>query len=270
MSDGSRARKATSASVVGRGSCDRPGRYRRSNDVIALTSVLPIPASIDNDGDGLRDEDPALPTDPSLITGGCAVIDNDGDGLYDEDPINGIDDDNDGLIDEDDPDDDGDGLVDEDGACEDAVVIEFTYEFDVTGLGIGQGDGVVPSADDLRIDLIATFGSAGTRGNGGASCTLDANCNGVIDVDDPATPLVDESETDNIRSIQQRLRFDPTACVAACAPVTLTSPGASPRTPPACLSRPTRSTKSSTRPASPARCGSSRSKAWSPAADCNA
>ena len=62
---------------------------------------------VDNDGDGLINEDPA---DPQR--------DDDGDGLINEDPVNGIDDDGDGLIDEDEVqrfDNDRDGLVNEDG-----------------------------------------------------------------------------------------------------------------------------------------------------------
>ena len=62
---------------------------------------------VDDDGDGLIDEDPV------------DVVDNDGDGLFNEDPPDGIDNDRDGLIDEDfaDPqfDNDGDGLLNEDG-----------------------------------------------------------------------------------------------------------------------------------------------------------
>ena len=62
---------------------------------------------IDDDGDGLIDEDPV------------DVVDNDGDGLFNEDPVDGIDNDRDGLIDEDGPDpqfdNDGDGLLNEDG-----------------------------------------------------------------------------------------------------------------------------------------------------------
>lgn len=79
---------------------------------------------IDNDGDGLYNEDGPEPQ-----------VDNDGDGLFDEDPIDGIDNDGDGRLDEDpseqidndldglfgedpvDPqiDNDGDGLLNEDG-----------------------------------------------------------------------------------------------------------------------------------------------------------
>lgn len=62
---------------------------------------------VDDDGDGLIDEDPV------------EVVDNDGDGLFNEDPPDEIDNDRDGLIDEDfaDPqfDNDGDGMLNEDG-----------------------------------------------------------------------------------------------------------------------------------------------------------
>ncbi len=78
-------------------------------------------AGVDDDGDGLVDEDPVEP--------GCWINndgdylineddpDDDGDGLVDEDPVNGLDDDWDGYVDEDPVaglDEDGDGLVDED------------------------------------------------------------------------------------------------------------------------------------------------------------
>lgn len=148
------------------------------NDVIALSDVLPIPATLDNDGDGERDEDPA-----------------------------------DGI------DNDSDGQIDEDGACEDAVVINFEYSFDVSGMGLVAGE-------SLRINLMATFGSAGSRGGSGASCTLDVNCNGVIDLDNPATDLVDEGEEDNIRTVQQRLKFLMPECNRVCETVTLNDDGA--------------------------------------------
>jgi hypothetical protein len=182
-----------------------------TNDIIALSGQLLIPPTQDNDGDGLRDEDPPLPNDPSLLNRACAkIIDNDGDGLFDEDPIDGVDNDGDGLIDEDDPDDDGDGLVDEDGACEDSVVINFCYSFDITGLGIeGPGDGMIGTADDLRIDLIATFVSGGKRGG---TCNIDVDCDGI--------------DEEYVRSIQQRLEFDPPACTPVCDCVTLDDPGA--------------------------------------------
>lgn len=62
---------------------------------------------VDDDGDGLVDEDPV------------DLVDEDGDGLFNEDPKNGVDDDRDGKVDEDEADlqfdNDGDGLLDEDG-----------------------------------------------------------------------------------------------------------------------------------------------------------
>lgn len=193
------------------------------NDIIALVDVPAVEPSLDDDNDGLRDEDPPLPDDPSKITGGCAVIDNDGDGLFDEDPIDGIDNDNDGLIDEDGPDDDGDGLVDEDGPCDDnALIICFEVVFDISGLGInGPGDGVVPSADDLRLDLVATFKAGGRRGG---TCSVDVDCDGVLEDGKGGRP--DEGEG-YVRTIQQRLRFDPPECTPVCDCVQLTDTGAS-------------------------------------------
>lgn len=65
------------------------------------------PDRFDNDQDGVADEDP---------TNG---VDDDGDGLIDEDPVDFIDNDKDGLINEDGPDpqfdNDGDGFLNEDG-----------------------------------------------------------------------------------------------------------------------------------------------------------
>ena len=110
------------------------------------------------------------------------------DGLYDEDPEDGIDNDGDcpgdtngdGIpcgpgdegVDEDGPDDDEDGLVDEDGACEDAVIFCFEYEFDVTDLGLNPGD-------LMRINLMVTFDSGGRRGG---ICSVDVDCDGDRDL----------------------------------------------------------------------------------------
>jgi hypothetical protein len=62
---------------------------------------------VDDDGDGLIDEDPV------------DIVDNDNDGLFNEDPADGIDNDRDGQLDEDGPDpqfdNDGDGLLNEAG-----------------------------------------------------------------------------------------------------------------------------------------------------------
>ena len=172
-----------------------------NNDVIALSDRVEIPPTLDNDGDGLRDEDGPTPS-PGATQNSCSASDNDGDGLFDEDPIDGIDNDGDGLIDEDDPDDDGDGLVDEDGACEDAVVIDFAFEFDITGLGLeGPGDGIVPSDDDLRIDLILTFDSGGFRGG---TKNVDIDCvtlRRLVD-DDEEFPAVPALETLSLFSVR--------------------------------------------------------------------
>jgi hypothetical protein len=77
---------------------------------------------VDDDGDGLIDEDPVELVDndgDGLFNedGPDPQTDDDGDGVFSEDPVNGLDDDGDGLIDED-PSDaidwDLDGRLDED------------------------------------------------------------------------------------------------------------------------------------------------------------
>jgi hypothetical protein len=217
------------------------GDPNNENDIIALSDRVEIPPAQDNDGDGRQGEDPDSGTladdqncwgivdndrdglideDPDfgidddgdglIDEDGPDGIDNDGDGAVDEDPASGIDDDGDGLIDEDGPDDDGDGLIDEDSDCEDAVEICFIYEFDITGLGNSDtGDGTVPSEDDLRIDLLVTFDAIGGRGG---TCRADTTCDGTDEVD--------------VRTVQQRLRFDPPGCTPACDCVDLTDDGA--------------------------------------------
>ncbi len=94
--------------------------------------------------------------------------------------------------------------VDNDGGrCEDTakVVIDVEYQFDITTLGIeGPGDGVVPSGDDLRVDMIVTFGSIGSRRIG--SNRLDLNCDD--DFDDPGESYA--------RSARKRSAFDRVAC----------------------------------------------------------
>ncbi len=213
------------------------GDPNNENDVIALSGGIEIPPAVDDDNDGMTGEDPAL---EDLFKGqNCfGIIDNDGDGLLDEDPIDGIDNDNDGLVDEDGPDDDGDcpgdtngdGIicgpgdegVDEDNDCDDIVEICFVAEFDISGLGIeGPGDGIVPSADDLRIDLLVTFKGGGKRGG---TCKLDVDCDGVLEDGKFGNP--DEGEG-HVRTVQQRLRFDPVECDPTCECVQLTDAGAS-------------------------------------------
>jgi hypothetical protein len=105
---------------------------------------------VDDDGDGLIDEDPV------------DIVDNDNDGLFNEDPADGIDNDRDGQLDEDGPDpqfdNDGDGLLNEDGlrtggliydpALRNALTAEPHGRYataeeaaaDPTGPGYGWGD----------------------------------------------------------------------------------------------------------------------------------
>ena len=79
---------------------------------------------VDDDGDGLVDEDPV------------DLVDNDGDGLYNEDAVNGIDDDRDGLLDEDGPDlqfdNDGDGLLNEDGLRTGGLIYQLSLREGMT------------------------------------------------------------------------------------------------------------------------------------------
>jgi hypothetical protein len=173
-----------------------------NNDVIALSDRVEIPPTQDNDGDGLRDEDPVY-TGANDTANSCSIIDNDNDGSFDEDPVDTIDNDNDGAIDEDDPNDDGDDETDEDGACEDAVIINFAYEFDLSGLGLEEGD-------LLRINLLTTFDALGTRGG---SAKVDIDCDG--------------DDEDDVRTVQQRHQFYLPACDELCQSVTLSDPGVS-------------------------------------------
>jgi len=178
------------------------------SDVTSHFGEITIPPTSDNDGDLWRDED--LNPDDGVnapLSGGCRALDQDGDGLYDEDPIDGIDNDGDGLIDEDDRDDDQDGLIDEDTACQDAVVIHFDYEFDITDLDLPAGGG-----SDLRLNLLATFKAGGRRGG---ICTADVDCN---DQPDPGE--------EHVRTIQQKHEFDMPAGEPTCEMVTLVDDGA--------------------------------------------
>jgi prepilin-type N-terminal cleavage/methylation domain-containing protein len=107
--------------------------------------ILAVSGMIDNDNDGLADEDPYSDIDwnnksgikgidddnDGLHDNGASPKDDDEDGLNDEDPIDGIDNDGDGRVDEDpgnpfyggSDDDDGDGAWDED--CFDPVVYKL-------------------------------------------------------------------------------------------------------------------------------------------------
>ncbi|NKB67574.1 MAG: hypothetical protein GKR89_10965 [Candidatus Latescibacteria bacterium] len=79
---------------------------------------------VDDDGDGLIDEDP------------IDLVDNDGDGLINEDPADGLDNDKDGRIDEDpvdlQRDNDGDGLINEDGLITGRLIYSPTLRDNLT------------------------------------------------------------------------------------------------------------------------------------------
>ncbi len=98
--------------------------------------IMAVSANIDNDLDGLADEDPGADITGDGLSGIMMIDDNDNGvvdegsmnnddeqfGLIDEDEVDGIDNDFDGMVDEDPSanfyvstnDDDGDGLIDED------------------------------------------------------------------------------------------------------------------------------------------------------------
>lgn len=106
---------------------------------------------IDDDGDGLIDEDPVdvVDDDGDYLYNEDPVdqFDNDEDGLADEDPVNGVDDDGDGLIDEDPVDfidNDKDGLVNEDGP---------DPQFDNDGDGFLNEDGLRTGGTIHELDL---------------------------------------------------------------------------------------------------------------------
>lgn len=112
-----------------------------------------------------------------------------------------------------------DPLTPDNESCNDAVLIGFRATFDLDMLAVNTGD-------DSRIEVLATFASAGRRGKSSASCTVDADCDGSINSDDPATTMVDESEQKNVRTIAQRMVYPIPACTERCQEVTLDDPGA--------------------------------------------
>ena len=104
--------------------------------------------------------------------------------------------------------------------CDDAVRINFHADFDLTSLSIVPGDSV-------RIEVLVTFGGAGPRGKSpeSVSCTKDTNCSGVIDADNPATCNVNESETNNIRTVRQRSSQEVPPATPVCPSVTVADSG---------------------------------------------
>ena len=145
---------------------------------------------VDDDGDGLIDEDPV------------EIVDNDGDGLFNEDPPDGIDSDRDGLVDEDGVeaqfDNDGDGLLNEDGMRTGGVVYEPVLRAqmesppferyptpeaaagDPEGRGTAWGDGGGYGWGDDDRDV--NFNEDGIDG-------IDNDGDGLVDEDPPGPPL---------------------------------------------------------------------------------
>jgi len=168
------------------------GRARSSSDVV-------LSAGLDNDGDGLVDEDPGssgfaagrgapgVDDDGDGAIDESLVADDDEDGVADEDGRNGLDDDGDGSIDEDPGadangdgrpgvrgiDDDGDGSIDEGGVeddDEDGLVNEdgwdlrrFRYEASSKGLFEQRPD----TGEFLLLDQVEEFTATYLLGAGG-------------------------------------------------------------------------------------------------------
>jgi hypothetical protein len=104
--------------------------------------------------------------------------------------------------------------------CDSAVKLNFKGEFDITG------DTIFGTINQVRFEILVTFGGAGKRSCSDASCTQDVNCNGIIDPDDTLTALVNESEENNIRTIPFRAEFHMPDCDTVCSTVILSDEGA--------------------------------------------
>ena len=106
-------------------------------------------------------------------------------------------------------------------ACNDVVILNYKVEFDLDNLNLGPGA-------QARLELLTTFAGAGPRGNSAesVSCTKDVNCNGIINGDNPQTCQIDESETNNVRTVATRKSFTVPGFVDVCPSVTKTDVGA--------------------------------------------
>ena len=137
----------------------------------------------DNDEDGLVDEDP--------VDG----IDNDGDGLVDEDPVDFIDNDRDGLINEDGPDpqfdNDGDGLLNEDGLRTGGVIYDPTWRvFFQEAPFFRHQDAASAAADPDGVGMGWGWGDddRDSRVNEDDLNGLDDDGDGLVDEDPPGPP----------------------------------------------------------------------------------
>lgn len=134
---------------------------------------------VDDDGDGLIDEDPV------------ERIDNDGDYLWNEDPVDGIDNDFDGLIDEDGPDpqrdNDGDGLINEDGLHTGGPIYSPSVREDYAGTPFFRYATAAEAVDDAQ-----GWGSGHGWGDDDADGRF--NEDPVNGTDDDGDGLVDEDD----------------------------------------------------------------------------
>jgi len=215
-------------------------RYQRQP--LATYPLLPPSTAIDNDGDGLLDEDPIdgidndgdgavdedppeapieltfNPTNPldhdtdnDRIYDGpevkwvCTAItffnlDNDGDGLTDEDPVDGLDNDGDGLFDEDDVD----------------FFVRFVPMLDPTNRD-SDSDGWIDGldADPCNSDLIPIFLppiGAPVDSDGDGFEDEDEEIAGTHPLDPDDHPIAYVLDLDFDTEIDDRLWLEPTAC----------------------------------------------------------
>lgn len=114
--------------------------------------------------------------------------------------------------------------------CSGAVRINYRAEFNLDQAGLAPGK-------QARIEVLTTFAGAGARGKSpeATSCTVDANCSGAIDGDNPATCQVNESEQNNVRTVKQRSSFTVPPFVEVCSSVQKVDAGVN-SLDPACVS----------------------------------
>jgi hypothetical protein len=176
------------------GDAEHPWTLRPVSGRIDFGRSWAVELLVDDDGDGLIDEDPIelIDNDGDALfneDGPDPQIDNDGDGLLNEDPVNNIDDDGDGQIDEDPAelfDNDFDGLIDEDGP---------DPQIDNDGDGLLNEDGFFSNLDD---DYDGVQNEDPPNG-------VDDDGDGLIDEDGPL-PVHDA--TSNVTTWLQPIRLD--------------------------------------------------------------
>jgi hypothetical protein len=154
---------------------------KEGNDVSALLGNVLIPQTqdFDDDNDGRLAED--------CIEQSGEQIDNDHDGLLNEDCFN---------------------------TCPNAVKINYVAEFNMDQQGLLPGQ-------QVRLEMLTTFLGAGARGGSPetVSCSIDADCNGVINKDNPATCNLNEDESNNVRTVPTRKSFVVPSFTPVCASV---------------------------------------------------